>query len=496
MSVQNKKVKKGLSKSLFIKGLQCHKCLYLNKYSPELKDEITPQKLAMFASGTEVGLLAQQLFPGGIEVSYEGLSYAEQLGKTKYLIKKETKNIYEATFSHEGIFIKMDILHKGNDGWEIYEVKSSTEVKDVYYDDVALQYYVLSGCGLNISKAFLVHINNEYVRQGDIDVDQLFFIEDLTGEVIEKQNFVASEVLKMKEMLGTGEPVIDIGEHCSDPYDCEFIGHCWKHIPENSVFDFRGRGLNKFDLYRSGIVLMKDVPVDLLSPDQLMQLDGYLKKKNFFNEDAVREFLEELWYPISFFDFETSYMVPVPIFDGVRPYQQVPFQYSLHVQQKENGELKHFEYLARAGKDPRRELIEKLLNDLPKKSCVLAYNMSFEIGILNDLKSGFPEYEEKIDNIIANMRDLMIPFRSKAIYYWQMEGSYSLKKVLPALVPELNYEGMEVSDGAMASDSWLKMITMEDTQEIEKARKALLEYCGLDTLAMVKILKKIKEYFI
>jgi hypothetical protein len=493
MSVQKNKIKKGLSKSLYIKGLQCHKCLYLNKYHPELKDEITPQLQAIFDSGTKVGILAQQLFPGGIEVPYEGLSYGEQLGKTKYLVKKGTKDIYEATFSHEGIFIKVDILHKGEDGWEIYEVKSSTGVKDVYYDDVALQYYVLKGCGLNISKAFLVHINNEYVRHGDIDVNELFFIEDLTDEVIEKQDFVASEVLKMKEMLGSDEPDIDIGEHCRDPYDCEFIGHCWRHIPENSVFDFRGRGVKKFDCYRQGLVRMEDVPFDLLSPAQLIQLDGYLNKENVFNEEAVREFLDELWYPISFFDFETSYMVPVPMFDGVRPYQQVPFQYSLHVQQKEGAELKHFEYLSQAGEDPRRELIEKLLNDIPENSCVLAYNMSFETGILNELKGWFPEYEIRIDNIIANMRDLMIPFRSKAIYHWQMEGSYSLKKVLPALVPELSYERMDVSDGAMASDAWLKMITMEDVEEIENSRKALLEYCGLDTLAMVKILEKIKK---
>jgi len=496
MSVQKKKIKRGLSKSLFIKGLQCHKCLYLKKYHPELMDEITPQQQAKFDRGTEVGILAQQLFPGGVEVPYEGLNFGEQLGKTKYLVKKGTKDIYEATFSHEGIFIKVDILHKGKSGWEIYEIKSSTEVKDVYYDDIAVQYHVLSGCGLDISKAFLVHINNEYVRHGDIDVDGLFFIEDLTYEVIEKQDFVTSEIKKMKEMLGGDEPVIDIGEHCRDPYDCEFIGHCWKHIPENSVFDFRGRGVKKFDCYRQGIVRMEDVPFDLLSPAQLIQLDGYLNKENVFNDEAVREFLDELWYPISFFDFETIYMMPIPMFDRIRPYQQMPFQYSLHVQEKEGGELRHYEYLAQAGEDPRRDLIEKLLNDIPENSCVLAYNMSFEIGILNDLKGWFPEHEEKIDHIISNMRDLMIPFRSKAIYNWKMEGSYSLKKVLPALVPELSYEGMDVSDGANASDTWLKMITMQNPEEIEKSRKALLEYCCLDTLAMVKILKNIEKQIV
>lgn len=487
------KIKKGLSKSLYIKGLQCHKSLYLNKYYPELNDAITPAQQAMFDRGTEVGILAQKLFPGGIEVPYDGLNYGEQLGKTKDLVKKGEKDIYEATFSHGGIFIKVDILHRGRAGWEIYEVKSSTEIKDVYYDDIAVQYYVLKGCGLEISKACLVHINNEYVRQGDIDVDDLFLIEDLTEAVVEKQSFVEDQVRKMKEMLAGEEPDIDIGPHCSDPYDCEFIGHCWKHIPENSVFDLRGRGVNKFDCYRSGIIRMEDVPLDLLSPAQMIQMEGYLKQKNVFCEEAIREFLDELWYPMSFLDFETVYMMPIPMFENTRPYQQVAFQYSLHVQEREDGELSHYEYLGRAGEDPRRELIEKLLNDIPQNSCVLAYNMSFEINKLNDFKEWFPEHETRIDNIIFNMRDLMVPFRSKAIYHWQMEGSYSLKKVLPALVPELSYDGLDVSDGAMASDTWLKMIDMQDPAEIEKSRKALLEYCCLDTLAMVKILEKIKS---
>jgi len=206
----------------------------------------------------------------------------------------------------------------------------------------------------------------------------------------------------------------------------------------------------------------------------------------------VKNFLGRLWYPMSFFDFETTYMVPVPMFNGTRPYQQVPFQYSLHVQDKEGAELKHFEYLGQAGKDPRRELVEKMLNDIPENSCVLAYNMTFEKDRLKDLKEWFPEYADKIDIIITNMRDLIVPFRSKIIYHWQLNGSFSLKDVLPALVPELSYEGMGVSNGEMASSTWLSMMEMKD-DEIEKARKALLEYCGLDTLAMVKILEEIKE---
>ncbi len=493
-----KKSKTGLSKTTYIKGLQCHKSLYLNKFHPELKDEISPGLQAIFNSGTEVGILAQKLFPGGVEVPYEGKSYSGQASMTKDLIEKGTKDIYEASFSYEGIFLKVDILHKGDDGWEIYEVKSSNDFKDVYVDDVSIQYYVLNGCGLNISKAFLVHLNREYVRQGDIEVDELFISEDVTEAVIEKQGFVKNEVDKMEKMLKGDMPDIDISKHCKKPYKCDYYEHCRKHIPGNSVFSLKGNGPDKYALYRQGIIRLEDVPLNLLPRAQSIQLEGYLHKKNVFNREEVKDFLNTLWYPMSFFDFETTYMVPVPMFDGTRPYQQVPFQYSLHVQEKEGAELKHFEYLGKAGQDPRRELVEKMLNDIPENSCVLAYNMTFEKGKLEDLKLWFPEYSDRIDKIISNMRDLMTPFVSKNVYCWQMKGSYSIKQVLPALVPELSYEGMDVSGGEMAANAWLKMIELKDPEEIEKARKALLEYCGLDTLAMVKILERIrtdlKEY--
>jgi len=489
-----KKPRKGLSKTLYIKGLQCHKCLHLNKYHPELKDEISPRQQAIFDSGTEVGLLAQQLFSGGIEVPYEGLGYSEQLNMTKEEIEKGTENIYEAAFSFEGIFLKVDILHKGKDGWEIYEVKSSNEMKDVYCDDVSVQYYVLNGCGLDVSKVFLVHLNREYVRQGDIEIDELFVAEDLTETALEKQNFVKNEVRKMKEMLKGDEPDIDIGSHCKKPYTCDYFNYCRRHIPENSVFSLAGNGPDQYELYNQGIIRLKDVPLNILPRTQQIQLEGYLYKRNVFDRAAVEDFMDTLWYPMSFLDFETNFTVPVPIFDGMRPYQQIPFQYSLHVQDKENGELKHFEYLGPAGKDPRREFIETLIRDIPVTSSVLVYNMTFEKGRLEELKQSFPEYEDKIQNIISNMRDLMSPFRSKHIYFHQMNGSFSIKKVLPVLVPELSYENMDISEGGMASDAWLMMQNMKDPKEIERTRKALLEYCKLDTLAMVKILEKIKTY--
>jgi hypothetical protein len=492
MTVMNKKISTYLSKSLFIRGLQCHKSLYLHKYHPDLKDEISEEQKTLFQSGVNVGIYAQKLFPGGVEILFDNVSLSKQIKRTMIEIENGAKVIYEAAFSYDNVFVKVDILRKSRGKWEIYEVKGSTGVKDVHYDDIAVQYYVLKGSGLSVSKAFLVHINNQYVRQGEIEVDKLFTIQDFSNDVIEKQKSIKNEIDKMRRMLKSQEPNIDIGEHCTDPYDCDFCGYCWKHIPEKSVFNLKGAGPNKFDLYRQGIIRLEDIPRDILPQSQRIQLEGTLDKKNITNKAAVKEFLDTLWFPICFLDFETTFMVPIPMYDETRPYQQVPFQYSLHYLEKENAELQHYEYLAPAHVDPRKELLDKLLKEIPENACVLVYNKTFEIGVLNNLAKWFPEYFDQIKNIILNIRDLMIPFRRKDIYRWEMEGSYSIKYVLPALVPELSYDDMEISDGGIASNSWLSMRDLEDLDATERIRKALLEYCKLDTLGMVKTIEKLK----
>jgi len=492
MTVMNKKISTYLSKSLFIRGLQCHKSLYLHKYHPNLKDEISEEQKTLFQSGVNVGIYAQKLFPGGVEIPFDDVSLSKQIKRTMIEIENGAKVIYEAAFSYDNVFVKVDILRKTENGWEIYEVKGSTGVKDVYYDDIAVQYYVLKGSGLSVSKAFLVHINNQYVRKGEIEVDKLFTVQDLSNDVIEKQKSIKNEIEKMRRMLISQEPNIDIGEYCNDPYDCDFCGYCWKHIPENSVFNLKGTGPNKFDLYRQGIIRLEDIPRDILPQNQRIQLEGTLDKKNITNKAAVKEFLDTLWFPICFLDFETTFMVPIPMYDETRPYQQAPFQYSLHYLEKENAELQHYEYLAPAHVDPRKELLDKLLKEIPENASVLVYNKTFEIGVLNNLAKWLPEHSDQIENIIRNIRDLMIPFRRKDIYRWEMEGSYSIKYVLPALVPELSYDDMEISDGGMASNAWLSMRDLEDLDATERIRKALLEYCKLDTLGMVKIIEKLK----
>ena len=486
----------GLSKSLILKGLQCQKALWLAKNPPAFDFPPQPDLEARFRAGSEVGILAQQLFPGGIEVPYEGLSFPAQLARTRELIDSGAEVIYEASFSFSAIFVKVDILvrdtDREKDAWQIHEVKMGTGVKPINLDDVAIQHYVLNGCGLSVSKSFLVHIDNNYVRRGALAVNKLFTSKNISAKVAARLQSLPELVAELRQtMRASDEPDIDIGPHCSDPYQCDFIPYCWQHIPEDSIFSLRGAGINKFDCYQRGILSFEDLQLEKLNKAQRQQVEATLNQEDSTDTAKLKEFLDSLWYPLCHLDFE-SFNSPIPKFDGTRPYQQVPFQFSLHLQQQAGDEPQHFEFLAPPGGDPRRELSEQLLTLIPADACVLTWNQAFEKGVLRNLAELFPDLAAEINLRVTNVRDLMVPFRRRDVYRWQMRGSYSIKEVLPALVPELSYAGLQIADGIAAMQAYHQMCELDDPVALAELRRAMLDYCRLDTLAMVRILEALR----
>ena len=273
-----------LSKTLFLKGLQCHKALYLSKFHSEFRDELSESQEAIFQSGIGVGILAQGLFPGGREIPYEGLSKESQLQLTEGIIAEGIRTLYEATFRYNDILVKADIINKGRKGWDLYEVKGSAGLKDIYLEDIALQYYVLKKSGLPVNNAFIVYVNNQYVRKGELDLAQLFTKEKVTSQVLRKQASLPKEINKLKKMLRGDMPAIDIGEHCSDPYPCDFQGYCWDQLPEYSVLDLSGRAAVRWDLYRQGYQSVENVPLELLTEKHKMEVETFIKQKEFFNK--------------------------------------------------------------------------------------------------------------------------------------------------------------------------------------------------------------------
>jgi len=498
---------KGLSKSKYTSFRKCPKCLWMGVYKPE-EQVVDASTEARFEAGNEVGDLAMGLFGPFTEVSAytpEGrLDIKTMLNRTHECLKKGVENICEASFSYDGCFCAVDILRKKDGGYAIYEVKSSTSAdKEVYAQDVAFQKWVLKKCGVNVTGTYLVCINNEYVRHGDIDIQQLFSINDISeGVNVEYPNVEENCKAARNVLDSSNEPSISLGEQCQEPYECPFMGYCMRQngVPdaEPDIFDlYRMKYAKKLEYWQKDIVtfpeiLESDIP---LTGIQQIQVTCTLNNTNHINKKGIRAFLDSLSYPIYHLDFET--MMPViPPFDDVRPYQQTPFQYSLHIEHK-NGKLDHLEFLGDAVNDPRRALAEQLCHDIPKDACVMAYNKGFECGRLNELAELFPDLADHLLNISDHIIDLLNPFRAGYCYYPAMGGGFSIKAVLPALFPddpELDYHNLPglVHNGGEAMDIYPRMAKMSETEQ-EQARESLLRYCELDTYAMVKLLSKLRD---
>ena len=486
-----------ISKSRYCSAVQCPKILWLKKNIPDAFDASVMNQ-AVLDTGLAVGDLAMGLFGEYVEVPFGDLG--DMVSKTKQLIEANTPVIAEASFSTDGLFCSVDILKVFSANTvELYEVKSSTSVHDIYYHDAAFQCYVLNKLGYNVRSCNIVHINNQYERHGDINIHELFTIEDITTDAMLLRRDVESNIDEIREyMKQEQEPADDIGEHCFAPYACGFFGYCSRHLPTPNIFNVAGaRTTTKFKCYRRGIVSFEDLNTcDLLSGAQYKQIEHELfNYPPYIDKESIRGFMKNISYPLYFLDFE-SFQPAIPLYDYSRPYEQIVFQYSLHYIECEGGELKHKEFLAYPGEDPRRKLAEQLCLDIPLNVCTTAYNMGFEKGRIRGLAEIFPDLSKHLMNIHDNIVDLMIPFQKKWYYCKAMQGSYSIKYVLPALFPDdpaLDYHNLEgVHNGGEASEVFAKMANMTE-DEIETMRGHLLKYCGLDTFAMVKVWEKLKE---
>lgn len=487
-----------LSKSKYCKCVQCKKMFWLKKYKPECA--VATDKTTVFENGKKVGELAKGLFG-----DFEDVPYNENLRlmieRTRELMQNEPNIITEASFTFDNNFCSVDILKNDLDGVEIYEVKSSSEVKDIYIDDVAFQYYVLSCLDLNVKKVCIVYVNTDYIRGKELELDKFFNIEDVTEIAKEKWNEVRINIdLIRKYMKGHGcanEPIRKLGMHCKKPYPCDFWEYCTMHLPKNNVFDiFKMNNDKKFEKYYEGKISFEDLEGEKLSKRFSQQIDFELHDKEpYINEEIIKEFLDDLKYPLYFLDYETI-NPPIPKFEGLHPYQQIPFQYSLHIIKEEGAPLEHKEYLAKTfDENMVRDFADHLIKDISEEGSIIVYS-SFEASRNNKIAEMYPDLKEDMERINNNIKDIMTPFLQRNYYTKEMEGSYSIKKVLPALYPndsDLDYSKLPgVKNGGEAIDAFLSLEGKTEKEQ-EKIRKGLLKYCELDSLAMVKIWEKFKE---
>ena len=506
-----------LTKSNYLLGLQCPNLLWVAKNDktriPE-PDVLTQEK---FKIGDLVGKMATSIFENGVDLS--DLGFKENIEKTKEAIK-EKKVIFEAGFLVDDLFSRGDILFPVGNKWDIIEVKSATKVKDVNFHDVAFQKYVYEKAGLKIRNCYVMHINNEYVKDGEIEPSEFLIKTDVTEMIPDYFEGIEKRISNMLKIINSKEePKCSIGVHCGDPYDCSLKDCCWKDIPEGSVFEFYNmRKLKCFKLHDGGIKCLVDVPKDVkLTEKQKIQRQLALapkESKEGIHKDKkkIGDFLKGLEYPIYYLDFETINPA-IPKIDGMRPYQRIPFQFSLHIQDKKDGELKHVSFLAEGTSDPRPKFMQALKDNLGDAGSILVYNQGFEKGVLNEGCEALPEFRGWYDkNILPRIKDLLDVFRNFYYYDPKQKGSASIKAVLPVL-SDLSYNEMEIGEGALASYEYHRVTFGSDSdickertdninpEEVEdmvkkerlKVREALEKYCELDTMAEVEIVSELNK---
>ncbi len=411
-----------LSKSNYLIGIQCPKYLWTIFHEKHKIPKADKQTQFRFDQGHLIGELAKSLFKNGIDIPTE--NFIKNLEESKKLLKSK-KILFEPAFCTDKLYSRADILVPIKDKWDIIEVKSSTDVKDVHVQDVAFQKYVYENAGLKINKCFLMHINNEYIRKGEIIADELLIKKDITPLVEKEILLIPNRLEEMYEIIDSEKPSVKIGNCCNAPYDCPLIDDCWSFLPENNVFDLYRGGKKTIELFESGVLAIKEIPAQYELNDK-QQIQHICEKtgKPYINKKEIKKFLSKLKEPLYYLDFET-YSTAIPLFDGLKPYSNVPFQFSLHVLDK------HYSFIGY--NDPRREFIVELLKVIDSDGSIIVYNQSFEEGRLRELSKLFPEYADKINSVIKRMVDLLIPFREFSYYNPKQKGSCSIKYVLPAL---------------------------------------------------------------
>ncbi len=476
-----------LSKTRILAGLHCEKRLYFMLNRPELAKT---KKSPLAESGIAVGQQARKEFSGGVLVNRFQQDSNPFSETNTYLNEKNVTAIFEAGFRYQDTEVFVDILQRDGCMWNLIEVKSSSSVKDEYIDDVTVQYMVLSNAGIAINRIELMYLNKNFIYQGNENYDGLFIREEISERVIHHTRFISDEIERLKQNITKGEPVRHVDGHCKNPYNCQFKSYCEKQDGQYPVSWLPNAAVVIRKLHENGIYDIRDIPVNILTSETHIKVRRVTINGHEELESNAADILRKLDYPRYYLDFETINFA-VPIWQGSRPSQQHPFQWSCHIQKKDSTAT-HKDFLDVSGKNPRRKFAESLIAACGTEGPVIVYNQSFEKGIIKNLAGVYEDLSDQLLAINARIFDLL-PIMKKYYYHPDMKGSWSIKSVLTCLVPELRYSDLgDVQDGLMAQSAYHEIISGKLSKEEKDSLYAdMLDYCKLDTYAMLAVIDKV-----
>ncbi len=483
---------KRLSKSRFVVGRFCHKRLWWQTHEPDAPElAVDASTQFIFDQGNEVGELARTWFPGGELIDFPYHAINEKVNATQDALKRDVPVIYEASFFADDVFVAVDVLERTDAGVTLVEVKSSSRKKYEHVPDAAIQTHVLRATGIDVCRVEIMHLNKACRYP---DLSNLFARTDVTGEVEELLPDFPAEIDAQLTTLQGPLPEKQIGDHCKEPNNCPFWDRCWPSLPPNhiSTLHFVGdKALPRFEA--KGYVTIHDIPEGFrLNPVQDRQRRAVQGNKMIVEPDLGAA-LEQLQPPLAFMDFE-SVGLAIPRWPGNKPWQAVVAQFSCHVQAKD-GNVIHHEWIADGPEDPRPELVRQMIRACDGANAIAVYNVGFERGRIKEMVEAFPEFAGALTNINNKLVDLL-PIVRNHVYHPDFGGRFGLKYVLPVLVPELSYDVLEVAEGQAASSALAKLMFGGDvlsSEERERVRRNLLEYCRMDTWGLVRLLEYLKE---
>ena len=486
---------RNLSKSKIIAYRQCPKRLWLEIHKSELRDDSASEMV--FQIGNQVGDMARSIYDldgNGEFIDINGLGHEQALARSAVLLESGAVPVFEAGMAAGGALAYADVmlpdLLDGAVAWKMIEVKSSTSVKNYQRDDIAVQAHIAATAGVLLSSISLAHIDNSFIYQGDGDYQGLLKENDLTAEA-NSRGYEVREWIDGAQAVAalTTEPEVATGPHCNSPFPCGFSDYCNrdKVSPKYPLSSLpRLHPSRRERIETAGHEDLRDVPDEFLGAIQNRVKQCSITGETYFDAAGAAADLAPFGFPAYFLDFETA-MFAVPIWKGTRPYQQLPFQFSLHILAK-NGDLQHHGYLDLSGDDPSRACAQSLVDLCGEKGPIFAYSAGFECRVMRELAARFPEFGPALESIIERVADLL-PIARNRYYHPSQHGSWSIKAVLPAAIPELSYNQLDgVQDGGMAVSAFMEAIAPATPPE----RKAeiegqLVSYCELDTFAMVRL---------
>lgn len=485
-----------LSKSRFLSGYQCKLRLWNEFHAPVPAADASTSQRAVFRTGQQVGELACKRYPDGFLVGHDYRHFNDALAETDESLKEDTAPVlFEAAFEFDGLIARADIIERISEGgWRLIEVKATTRVKEIHKLDFAFQTYILQNAGLDVREGGVMILNKEYVYDGEtLDLDELFHLHDLIGYADEMACDIAKLAHELQSTIAQEEPPdIQPGAHCFDPYACPYYENCTQDLrfPEHGMKEL-GRLSEKLreEIHEQSIEEIRDIPTDFsLNKGQRIIRRAVVEDRPIvhFKRLAAIDAIER---PIHHLDFET-FSPAIPLFAGTRPYETIPFLFSLHTEQ-EDREDDHLDYLHEGSDDPRPQLSAQLVRAVGTKGAICTYS-KYERTIINNLADANPEHAMELRSIADRLVDLLELVR-RAYYHPDFQGSFSLKRVLPVLCPKLGYADLEIADGFTAGMQYMIALQTEDEEQRNSVFRGLREYCKRDTLATLEIRQVLAE---